>query len=620
MKQLLVLFALLPGLAQAAPFDLAELRAEWPGMPYVVLEQGHDIDVVDGVLRIRSERRIAVLTDAAREELSLFEITHRPGCFEAAEVDLLTVGRNGKEQRTTREDLARSPRIQGSDPDAVPTLMKGPRKGIAPGALLTEVVRVDHPPGCFGGLTSAERRLGDRLGPVLTEWARASCAGTTCHMAVDREAGGALFDEEGAVVYRRENVVPLPPESSFPAEDLPRLFVSSSDDPLVAARHLAPRLAEAKAAASKVLGSYTSAARKEQGSEKDGAAKLGRYLANLPVRGSGPFWEGGFGFTAPVKAGGRMLNPLEWWSVALAALAPAGGVPILLDDRSHLDLPAIGVVTAYDEIGVLVPGRFVVLRGEFLALSEGSATDLAGRNAIVLEDSPRAMRFNATGALNRQRWSGSADLTVGDYLKFELVGELEGSRAASLREGYTSRLTSWKQQEKRYRPTPAERDRTFIGGWVFSRNISVGSLEAASGRLDAVTVSAIFSRSAEVQRGEGVVSMVLPLPFEPELEDVVSLGERHRPLALQPVDVAVDLLVKTPPGHRLAGLPEPERVQDGPIAVELSWEEDPAGARLHLAWTVDDAVLDPSLGAPVHRAAELMRRAVNAYVLFVKDE
>jgi hypothetical protein len=83
------------------------------------------------------------------------------------------------------------------------------------------------------------------------------------------------------------------------------------------------------------------------------------------------------------------------------------------------------------------------------------------------------------------------------------------------------------------------------------------------------------------------------------------------------VDIAIDLLVRTPEGHRLAGLPAPRAITDGPVTLDWSWTEDPEGARLHLAYRIEDAVLDPSAAPAVHAAAELLRRALDGCVLYV---
>lgn len=622
MRALAVLLLLaLPGLAQAQPFDLAALRAEWPGYPLVVIEQGHDFELIDGSLRVTSERQIAILTDDAREGLALFETTRSPGCQEPGGIDIVTTGRDGVEQRTTAEELAKIRLFDHSDPDRASVAWKGPRRGIVPGALLKETMYVDYPPACTGGLVGAVRTLGHPLGPVLKEWVTVRCAGDGCHVAVDRDEEGTLYrarDGEG-VVYRREGVEPLPPESHFPPEDRPRIFVSSSDDPLAVATHLAPRLREARAQAARLVPSYLGAAKKEQGEERDAAARIARFLSELPILGGDePFWQAGFGFSDPPKAGGRPMTSLEWWAVASAALAPHGGVPVLVDTRSHLDPPDIGNVAAFGEVGVLVPGRFVLLRGEFLALTGESAARLAGLHAIQLDDAPKATRFQAAAALNHHRWTGTVELTVGDYLKYTLDAALQGSQAATLREGHTDRVHGWKRAIKKRRRSESERDRTYIGQKLLRRDISLGTVEPVGQRLDAVTVGMIFSRAAEVQRGEGVVSLVVPLPLRPELEHIVSLGERHRPLKLEPVDVGIDLLVKTPEGHALAGLPASRTISEGPVRVEWSWEADPEGVRMRLQYRVDGAVLEPEFAGAVHAAAELVRRAMDPYLLFVE--
>jgi hypothetical protein len=619
MRLLIVLLACLPAVAQAQPFDLAQLRADWPGYAYVVLEQSHEFSLVDGTLRVDTQRQLAILNDTAREELSLFETTVRPGCREPGDIVITTTGRDGTEQTTTGDDLAKLRMADHSDSKNATVVMKGPRRGISPGALLNESFHVDYPPQCYGGLLATARTLGDPLGPILREEVRVSCAGGGCFAALDRDSAEQWVTSDDGMVLVRENVEPLPPESHFPGQDRPRVYVSSSDDPNAAALHLEPRLDEAVEGALGVVASYAALAKKDYPGEKDPAVRLARSLAYTAVFGDGSFWEYGFGMGDVPRAGARALRPMEWWAVAAAALNPHGGVPVLLDSTSHLPPPDVGNVTGWNDIGVLVPGRFLLLQGEFLALTSESAENIAGRHALLLDGGAEARQFAATADLNRHRWTGTVELTIGDYLKYEISGELQGSQAAVYRQDYAGTVASWQKRKRSSRGSESERDRGFVGRKVFHRDISLGTVEPVGKRLDAVSVSAIFSRAAEVQRGEGVVSLVVPLPLGPQLEGVVSLGERHRPFELSPVDVAVDFLIKTPEGHSVAGLPEPRAVTDGPVRVASSWESAPDGVRLKFEYRVDAAVLDPQFATSVHAAGELVRQAVDGYVLFVKD-
>lgn len=617
----LALLAPVSARAADAPFDLAALRADHPGQDWVILERGLVFELTSpDLLRVTENRTIAVLQDSAREKLALLTDTHRPGCREVTEVAVRTVTRAGAEHLLDRAGMIEQPKgDHPTDPSRVTVELSGPRKGLAPGSLVDETTVVEYPAACYGGLLATARNLGHVDAPVVKETVEVRCAGAGCYFGVDQEGYDELFvAAESGVKLEREGLRPLASEAAVPRRRLPRLYVSSSADRLEAGRVLAAALAEHEAAARGRVAGYSKDAKKEYAAVKDPVERLARFLGNdVPLfGGGGNFWRQGFDFGEPVKAADRPLLPLEWWAVAVAAMRPHGGVPVLLDTEGYLEPPEVGNVVDYDEIGVLIPGRGVLTHLRWIPMNDGTATDLAGRWALRLgRDGLTVARFRSSSAADARTWTGTVSVVPGGFVHFDLKGSLRGERGHGLRDSYESTLGWWKQAKKKWRSSPEERDRSFVGDRIFKRQIAVGKVELPD-EPTGFDVESIHTHDGLWQKGEGVRILALALPEDPPLLDLVGTVERSSAFALEPQVRSLELVIVTPEGHRLVGLPEAARVDEGPLQAELSWEQVPEGAKLTFRTAIEEPILPANLAPALSRAAELVRQASECYLVY----
>lgn len=618
---ILALIAPLPATAADAPFDLAALRAEWPGQDWLILERALVFEMPSPeLLRVTETRRLAVLQESGREKLALLTQSHRPGCREVTEVSVRTVTRTGDEHLLDREGMIEQPLgDHPSDPERATVDLSGPRRGLAPGSLVEETVRVEYPAPCYGGLIATGRLLGNKDAPTLKETVEIRCAGSGCSFGVDqREYTDRFVAADPGVRLERTGVRGLSSEAAVPTRRLPRLTVSSSPDRLAAVRVLAEGLAKHEGPARARVAGYGKDARDEYAAVSDPVERLARFLGNdVPVFGQGKdFWQQGFDFGEPVKAADRPLLPLEWWAVAVAAMRPHGGIPVVLDTQGHLEPPEVGNVIDYDEIGVLIPDRGVVTHLRWIPMNEGTARDLAGRWALRLDDDgPSLSRFPSSSAADRRSWTGTVTVIAGGFVHFDLEGDLRGRRGHKLRDSYETTLGRWKKAKKKHRPSEDERDRAFVGEKVFKRQIAVGEVELPDDPTG-IELKAIHTHDGLWQKGEGVRILALPLPEDPPLLDLVGTVDRTSDFSLDPQERSLELVIVTPEGHRLVGLPVPLRVDEGPVQAELSWEEVPEGAKLSFRTAIEEPILPASLAPALIRAAELVRRASECSLLY----
>jgi hypothetical protein len=616
-----LLLAPLPTRAADAPFDLAALRAEWPGQDWLILERSLVFEMPSpDLLEVTEARRLVVLQESAREDLALMTQTHRPGCREITEVAVRTVTRSGAEHLLDREGMiAQHLGDHPTDPARGSVDLSGPRKGLAPGSLVEETVRMQYPAACYGGLIATGRFLGNTDVPTLKETAEVRCAGAGCSFAVDQPGWeGRFVQAEAGVSLERSRVRGLKSEAAVPVRRLPRLFVSTSADPLEAGRVLAAGLSGMEGPARGRVAGYTRDAKGEYPTVSDPIERLARFFGNdVPVFGKGgDFWLQGFDFGEVVKAADRPLLPLEWWAVTVAALRPHGGVPVILDTQGHLEPPSVGNVIGYDEIGVLIPDRGVVTHLRWIPMTEGTATDLAGRWMLRLDDDgPSLHRFPSSAAADRRSWTGTVTVIAGDFVHFDLEGDLRGGRGHELRDSYESGVGWWKKASKKWRPTEQERDRSFVGERVFKRQIAVGTVELPD-EPAGIDLKAIYTQQGLWQKGEGVRVLALPLPESPPLLELVGTVDRRSDFSLAPRERVLELVVVTPEGHRLVGLPEAVTVDEGPIQGELSWEQVPEGARLRYRLAIEERILSAELAPVIMGAAELSRMASECYLVY----
>lgn len=600
--------------------DLAELRASYPGEDLVVLEQNTSFDLVEpDRMRVSFERRVFVLQDGGRERLALFSQNRRPGCREPREIAMTVTARDGT---VTTLDPARIAEVPRSDTvlgaEAASVDLKTPRPGLAPGSLLEESYVVDYPAGCFGGLISVSRDLGDAWGPVVRETVSVSCAGEGCHASLDRPLTDALETGVGGLVLVRTDVPATSAESWRPARTRPRIVVSTSPDPLEAARILADALPEAVRKATPRLASYAAEAKRSFATEGDAAARTARMLQALPVAPEGAFWGTGFRWGAVPAFGDRPLLPLEWWALAVASLNSAQGVPVLVDRQARPTAPTVGDVPSYTEVGVLVPGRFLVTARSFTPLTEGGAPGLSTARLLRVDSAPEVLVMPASAAHDARVWTGEVELLAGNYVRYDLSAELRGAFGGRLRGRY---LASHQASEKRKgkKKSEAERERRWVGQALLSREVAIGEVTEVPKRLDALDLRVVYTREGATQEGEGVLALALPLPVEPTLARVVATAERIEPFGLFPVDESFDLLIKPPAGYRAGGLPAARAVDAGPVSVELEWLPEGRNARMRLRYRVGQGVVGAELAEEVGRAADLLRDATRAWVVFVKE-
>ncbi len=621
---LATLLAPLPALAADAPFDLGALRGEWPGQDWVILERSLVFEMPSAeVLRVTEIRKAAILQESAREKLAMLKTTHRPGCRELTELTVRTVTRDGAEHLLGRDDLIEQPEgDHPTDPERGTIDLSGPRKGLAPGSLMTEATTVEYPAACYRGLIATGRELGHRDAPTLEEIVEIRCAGDGCHFGVDQRQLEELFQPaDRGVRLERTGLRGLPSEAAVPVRRLPRLSVSSSADRLEAARVLAAGLADHEGPARSRVAGYAKDAKAEYPTVSDPVERLARFMGNdVPVFGDdGLFWMQGFEFGEAVKAADRPLMPLEWWAVAVAAFRPYGGIPVVLDTKGHLEPAEVGNVIDYDEIGVLIPDRGVVTHLRWIPMTEGTASALAGRWALRLDGEPTLARFPSSSAADRRHWTGTVSLVEGGFVHFDLEGSLSGHRGHSLRDSYETSLGYWKKAKKKRRSSPEERDRRFVGEMIFKRRIAVATVELPDDPTG-IELSSIHTHDGLWQKGEGVRILALPLPEDPPLLDLVGTSDRSSDFAMRPQERLLELLIVTPKGHRLVGLPGPIRVDEGPVQAELTWEEAPEGAKLRFRTAIEEPLLAASLAPALTAAAELVRQASECYLIYEIEE
>ena len=614
-----------PATADDAPIDLASLRAEWPGQDWLILDRSLVFEMPSpDLLRVTRTRSIAILQESAREELALLTERHRPGCREVVEITVRTTTRDGDEHLLERDGMIEQPvGDHPTRPERGTIDLSGPVRGLAPGSRVDETLQVDYPAACYGGLLATVRALGHGDAPTLRETVEIRCAGDGCFFAVDQ----AGFDEafvaaEQGVRLEREGVRPLYSEAAAPKRRLPRLAVSSSDDRLAAARVLAEGLAEHEGPARARVAGYVKDAKAAYPAVDDPVERLARFLGNdVPIIGRGKrFWTQGFDFGEAVKAADRPLLPLEWWAIAVAGLRPHGGVPVLLDARGHLEPPAVGNVTDYDQIGVLLPGRGVVTHLRWIPTHEGTARSLAGRWMLRLEeDEPALVAFPSSSAADRRVWTGTVSLDESGWVRSDLAGSFRGYRGHALRDSFETRLGWWKKASKKHRSSEEERDRKFVGDQIFKRQIAVGHVELPE-QPTGIELKAIHTQDGLWNTGEGVAILTLPLPETPPLLKLAGVVDRQSDFALRPQERVVELEIPTPQGYSLVGVPDSIRVDEGPVQAELAWEQLPTGARLRLRVAIEDAIIPAELAPALVEAAWVVGRASDAALIYTKDE
>ncbi len=624
MRALLVAVSLVlaagPAAAQAGdappPVDLAALRAEWPGYDSVILNRTLVVEMTsEDVLRVREDRMIAILQDDAREHLRTFDQIRRPGCRLPSEMGTTTWTREGEALALDPDDLVELPRGDVADSERQTVDVRGPRRGLAPGAVVVEGWTVDYPAGCYGGLLSTSRRLGSARVPVLRERVEVRCAGAGCVYATDRPVPDFGPLDGGGVVLERERILPVRSEKHS-AGGTPRLYVSSTDDATAAGMRVHEALAAMAPASRAAAPSWVSEAHKEAPYLKDPAERIGRYLADVELLDFSDFWTAGIAAGDPPKQGERPPSPLEWLALATAALEPHGGVPVLLALDRRVEPPPIGNVVGWDSVGVLVPGVGVATHADgWKILSGPSSRSLAGRWHMTVGETPAIEAFPAEPASVAVHWSGTVAPQYGTWAQFELETRFEGTDVAIWAERWGRSLHASKEHKKKDRLSDVERKRSIAGKKLFGRDIATAEFEDPVPG-EPLTVTTIHSREGLVTKEDALTIVAVPFPAGLQVRGLAGITDRQSDFRLDVARITAELRVAAPAGFALAGLPEGGRVEAGSLTLDVQWTEREGDAVMTLAYEVADTTIDAALAADVERAAQLARRASLSYVLF----
>lgn len=265
-------------------------------------------------------------------------------------------------------------------------------------------------------------------------------------------------------------------------------------------------------------------------------------------------------------------------------------------------------------------GRLAVQRGPPCVSRTISFTApaLADRHLIeVRGDEPVLRIFEARSDGDRRAWTGTVSLTVGDYLRVELRGVLDGARGADLRGSWLRTVAAGKAKKGKKTPD-SERDRAFVRRALGLTDAGAGTVEAPNKAPTRAILTALYSRRAELLAGDGVRALTVPLPFGPHLSRLVLSEPRIEPIRVYPMERTIDLLFHTPGGYTLAGLPEGESVTAGPLDVSVAWSEEPEGARMKLRYAVGARHLSPDLVGEANRAVALLRAASRPTLLYLE--
>lgn len=623
MLRFLALSLLLATPAVAAPFDLAELREQHPGAELLIFEQSLVVERVDDRLRLTSERRAGLLQEGARDDLRMYTTVHRPGCREVVEAEVQVTPLRGEVQTLTKDDLLESiESIHPTNPEKTTHRFSGPRRGLGAGAELWEREVIDYPMGCFGGLAATDRSLGHSKAVILRDTIEVRCAGDGCFAKLDRDAGAEWEPAEPGVRLVRTDVRPPPNEARTPGDRWPNLLLSTSDDPLALAKLLAGPLQDSLPAARSRVAGYARDAKDDLPNHVDPAERMSRYLRQkVPRLTSSASWTFGADFGAVPRAGDRGVSPLEWWSLAVAALEPYGGVPVLYD-HSDDQLPPDGVakVVGFREFGVLLPHALVTPR-RWVRLHGGTSNSLANRHLVVVDaDAPTLRTFEGSAEGWRDSSTAVVDAVPGDYTRIQMDTTYHGIRAVTHGVSWDVNTRAEAKKKAKKRRAESERQRAFVAGKFGVGAIATGEVVVDKKNPESLTLKASYSRPSEGLRGEGVKAATYPLPWSFPLRDLVLSTPREAPIRLEQQARDVEVVFRTPEGYSLAGLPPggEAKAEDGSVAVTVAWSEVEGGAKLTIGYRVHEIQLAPEQAEVVNRAAELLRAVHRPTLLYLE--
>jgi hypothetical protein len=588
--------------AAGAPFDLRALRAAHPGAGSVVLERETRISRPDADtmrLAVRSTR--AVLDDVGSTALSLFSEVERPGCRHPGGVRIEVEAPSGETLITTMEDLVRLP----TDPFAV---WKGPRQGVATGALVHESFHVDYSLRCTGGVVTLQGTLGARV-PVLEEIVLVDC--DDCAVDVGGPGSAAFVREGDRRVLRAADVQPAPTESHRPDQTRPRWYVSTSSDPLAWGRVLADALPAETRRWSRLAGAWASWAREQGAGMGDRRAALLYGLSRARVLGRRAIWTHGVSWGEPVGPGTRPLRPLEWLAMTCAVLGPRGGTPVLFTDSRVEVVDGVAGVFDWDEVGVLVDDVGLVSTGGWAPLVEGGSGALSGSTLMTLRSSPQLVPLTATPEARAR----AIDVTIEPSGISSVLVSVTVRETSSWATGQAERWERMQQSAKRRRRDLGEAAREFASGAFFDgRRLAATTVDRSEPHT--LTVSTAWTEKDAILAGDGYA--LLPVNAWGIPDWLAGIGEeRELPMDLGARALSGTVTVRLPDSHALDGLPEPVRIDGGPITYEAVWAVRAGAPTLQWSLRIERDVLDPGLGPVVAAVGAAARDALRAQLVLV---
>ncbi len=629
---LLIVALVTPGRAgaQEAPFDVAALRAKWPGANAVLLERHLVFSMPDPrTLRVHTAHRLAILDDSVQEDLVLFVASKRPGCREPRDLSIRVTDPHGVVQPWDGEVLELVAGDHPVDADKSSVTLSASRHGLSAGALLEESWAVDYPADCFGGFMGTERYFVEPTWPVEHALAEVECAGQGCFAQPDVPGSLRLEPRAGGGLKVEAWDVPAPvAEFSAPVQHLPALIVTTSDDPLALARLLAEDLHTQVERAESVAGSHRALAEQLWGHVKPKSVRYARYLdESVPRLTDGQaFWQFGREWGGPVVAGRRPLLPLEWWALALAMLGPHGGVAVALDTETHLDPPPIGRIVSYDRLGVLLPGRGLLTDAGWFAFSPtgdgGESNALLAGMWVLRVDALALGRLPVSASLEGRSWTVTATPTTGDELLVDMTRTYQGDRGGRLRAAFADVMARWTTEDPDLRATEDVRDRDFAVEWLFGHRVGPTEVTAHDEAPGSFSLHTSFSRPGLVQRGDGLVAVSLPIQVHEDLRHLIGPppGEaRVSDFAFSVALDRIDLEVQPPPGHQLVDVPQTRSLQAGPVSLEVTWTRSGKGANLAYRLAVHEPIVSAEHTPDLEQIGEELRRLLRTRLLFVPE-
>jgi len=549
-----------------------------------------------GTMRLAIRTTRAVLQDVGGEQ-SLFSEHERPNCRVPSGLRIEVETPSGETLVTTMDDLVRLP----VDPFAE---WKGPRKGVAAGALVHESYHIDYSLGCAGGMMGVERDVGGTV-PVLSEIVIVECE--DCAVDVGGPGELAFVEEDGRRVLRASNLAPESEEARAPSQEHSRWYVSTSTDPLAWGKLLVEQLPAQSRAWAREAGAWGKWARDKGAGLSDKTVALAYGLGQVRVFENSHVWKYGAHWGEPASPGERTLQPLEWWAMAHQVLK-GKGIPVLYTDEEIEIVGGAASIHDWDEYGFLLPGVGLLTTYGWEPLAGEGNDVLAGRSIMILDDNPRIEMLRGNAGTRSAHWAvGNEPSGVSSVLVTvdRTDNASRGVRDAQIWERRLHRMKKNKEdQGEVVRKWAAER-------WFGGRRITVTTITTEDG---SIRVQTGWTRKNAMVRGEGYTLMPVFTVGLPTF--LRGLGdERSAPIVLGAQSLSGEVRVQTPSGLTLGGLPANELVSEGPLRFEANWSLEGNTPVLRWALQFDEDVVPASAGPTVSAIGAAIDRVASTQLV-----